>query len=119
MSGLNLREMEASDMIDVIHFLFEDDLNVPSSEVMEARSSIRKTIYESMYGEPYKYEYKSKNNVSASGKDPFDSDNFYGEDLTPFDPSAPPKPTKPYTPPTDFSEDSALPFGEVLDAPLG
>jgi hypothetical protein len=117
MSGVRLKEMEASEMVDVVHFLFEDDLNVSSSELMEARSSVRTTIYESLYGEKYKYEYKPPKKENQANGDPFGSDSF--NDLAPFDPSEPPKPTKPYTPPTDFNEESSLPFGETLDAPMG
>jgi hypothetical protein len=118
-SGLTLKEMSASEMIDVLHFFFEEDLFASSAEEIEAKSSIRSTIYETMYGEEYKYKYKSSSkNGSANGQS-FGEDNFYGEDLAPFDPSAPPKPTKPYVPTTDFDDASPLPFGETLDAPLG
>ncbi len=118
MSGLALKEMEASEMIDVLHFFFEEDLFVVSEEEMEAKSSVRTALYQSFYGETYKYAYKKNDrNRSASGNS-FDPNEFHNEDLIPFDPSAPPKPTKPYTPPTDFVEESPLPFGELLDGPI-
>jgi hypothetical protein len=117
-SGLNIGEMEASEAVDVLHFFFEEDLFVATAEEMEAKSAVRVSIYQSMYERPYKYEYKSnRKNTSASGNS-FDSSNYYEEDLVPFDPSEPPKTTKSYVPPTEFSNDSSLPFGKILDGPL-
>jgi hypothetical protein len=117
-AGLSIGEMEASEAVDVIHFFFEEDLFVATAEEMEAKSAIRVSIYQSMYDKPYKYEYKSsKKNTSANGNS-FDSSAYYEEDLVPFDPSESPRVTKPYVPPTEFSDDSPFPFGKVLDGPL-
>jgi len=115
MSGIRLLEMEASEMLDVIHYLFEEDLVSTHPELVEAKTEMRDVIYRDLYEESYNYGIKtSKNKYNSLDRDP-PSDGFYG-DLKPFDPTA--GPTKPYTPPTDFDEDSPLPFGSSLDAPL-
>lgn len=106
--------MEASDMTDVLHFFFEEDLLISTAEEMEAKSAIRTSIYQSMYGETYKYGYKNTSRTSTAGLD-----GFQEEDIVPFDPTSPPKPTRPYVPTTEFDSESPLPFGKTLDAPLG
>lgn len=114
--------MEASEMVDVLHYLFEDDFLSTHPEIVEAKSDIRTLIYESLYEEEYRYKVKKSNTTyNANGQSV--SDGFYGaydaeDDLTPFDPMAG-GPTKPYVPPTDFDGNSPLPFGGVLDGPLG
>ena len=108
--------MEASDMVDVIHYLFEEDASRYSSgEQAEAVSAMRTQLYLS-YGKTYAYTISSK---SSTGKSyiPKGAAADYGFD---DDPLASAKgPTKGYIPPTDFNPDSVLPFGSDLDAPLG
>lgn len=126
MSGLNLREMEASNMLDVLHFLFEEDWVPASPEMVEARSEVRVALYRDMYGTEYKYKVAPKrNNVNPANGRQYTNramDDTYVSDLDgladekPFDPRA--TPPKPFTPASDFNPDSALPF-EGLDAPLG
>jgi hypothetical protein len=118
--GINLKEMEYSDMLDVIHYFFEEDSTFVSQEHLETREGVRKNIYTQMYDRPYKY-FRGKSNSSAnsyaggiSGAESSD-DSF--EDITPLDPLKPP--TKGYVPPTDFDPSSPKPFGGVLDAPIG
>jgi hypothetical protein len=118
--GINLKEMEYSDMLDVIHYFFEEDSTFVSQEHLETREGVRKNIYTQMYDRPYKY-FRGKGSSSGgsysggiSGSDSLD-DSF--EDLSPVDPLKPP--TKGYVPPTDFDPSSPKPFGGVLDAPIG
>lgn len=102
-------------MLDVIHYLFEEDLVSTHPELVEAKNEMRDLIYRDLYEESYNYGIKtSKNKYNNLDRD-LPSDGFYG-DLAPFDPSA--GPTKPYTPTTHFDGDSPLPFGSSLDAPL-
>lgn len=117
MSGIRLSKMEASDMLDVLHYLFEEDNSYFSEEHMRSKEELRRVVYESLYGVEYKYKLakdptKSRNYVED------DLDNFDDEDdLTPFDPLK--APTKAYLPPTPFNPDSAKPFGTILDPPMG
>lgn len=117
--GINLKEMEFSDMLDVVHYFFEEDSTFVSQEHLETREGVRNKIYAEMYERPYKY-FRGKGASSGgsysggiSGSDSLD-DSF--EDLSPVDPLKPP--TKGYVPPTDFDPERPNPFGGVLDAPL-
>jgi hypothetical protein len=96
--GLRLADMELRDMLDVVHYFFEEDSRYGSAEEAEAVSAVRSALY-GMY---YRYGIKSKIK-SSSG------DNFYSD----------PDEIKPYIPPTQFDPESANPFGAVLDAPIG
>jgi hypothetical protein len=98
--GLNLGELEVSQMLDLIHYFFEEDSRFSTAEEAEAVSQMRSVIYGMLYGTTYKYKVgKSSNSNVGEG---FNT----GE-------------TKPYIPPTEFDADSYLPFGNTLDAPLG
>jgi hypothetical protein len=98
--GLRLSSMDASDMIDVLHYFFEEDALAVSEIHAETRSQIRKGIYGQLYGTPYAYSSdKSKpQRQEAWGVDSGDA--------------------KPYIPPTEFDPDAFNPFGSVLDAPI-
>ncbi len=99
-------------MLDVLHYLFEEDMRYGTAEEAEAVSNTRTMLYRQLYGTEYKYKVASKksgNNKSyASGQD-FD-------DLTPFDPDS--AVTKPYVPPTQFDE-AGVDSSGILDGPLG
>lgn len=117
--GVKLQEMDAADMLDVVHYFFEEDiLRFANSEHAEAASRVRTSIYENMYDTEYKYEFVSSDKgaqnsgrsyISDDVDDPFD-------DLTPM--STKPKKLKPYIPPTEFDPDSYNPFGSTLDSPF-
>jgi hypothetical protein len=95
--------MNMSDMLDVIHFLFEEDSRYSSQEEVESVSAMRTQIYEGLYGVPYTYKLKksSRSNMNSSSGD------FSGIEET-----------KPYIPPTEFDPESSNPFGSLLEAPL-
>jgi hypothetical protein len=104
--------MDSVDMLDVLHFYFEDDLTATSQEEITAKSESRSVIYGTLYGTPYKYKAStsgSSSQMNASGSSM--------DGLVPFDPSN--DVTKPFVPATDFDAESPLPFGQTLDAPLG
>lgn len=120
MNGLQLTSMEASEMLDVIHYLFEEDIRFGTAEESDAVTQTREVIYSQWYGYPYifagqrsgnaKYTNKYGNTASAS------SDDF---DLKPFDPNMK-HPTKPYIPPTEFDADSGMPLSGsgLLEPPM-
>ena len=112
MSGLKLAEMDSVDMLDVLHFYFEDDLTATSQEEVAAKSESRSVIYGTLYGTPYKYKASTNNSSSSMTASGNSMDG-----LVPFDPSN--DVTKPFVPATDFDAESPLPFGQTLDAPLG
>lgn len=119
MNGIQLTSMEASDMLDVIHYLFEDDLRVSTAEESDALTQMREVIYGQWYGYPYIFagarssssKSNNKYNTASSFNDDFD--------LQPYDPNIK-QPTKPYIPPTEFDADSGMPLSGngLLEAPL-
>lgn len=118
-SGLNLVEMDASDMVDVLHYFFEEDtLRYSSGEQAEAASKFRTSFYD-MYDIEYKYAISvSKDGVQATsgGRKYIEKNEDYDlDDVTPWTPN---KAIKPYVPPTQMDADSSDPFGGVLDAPI-
>jgi hypothetical protein len=111
MSHINLAEMDAADMLDVIHYIYEEDINYASQEQAQMVENRRVAIWNTLYNAPYKYSVFKKSNEYE-----FDEDEV--QDFTPFDPTKKGN-VKPYFPPTEFDADDSDPFGDVLDAPIG
>jgi len=110
-NGINLSQMEMSDMLDVMHFFMEEDFSQSSTaEQSEAKDKARELIYSSLYNRTYTLGKKRSNYQTANS-----SGEFY-EDSS-VDPLK--EPTKSFIPATDFNPNSPKPFGDVLDAPLG
>lgn len=119
-------EMEASDMLDVLHFYFEDDFNYSSAEQAEAHGKVREGIYKELYGVDYRYASKSsgsKNGGVSTASGSFMDDELGIEEdsteevITPLNPKI--EKPKQYVPPTSFNPDSSNPFGDILDSPIG
>lgn len=107
-------EMEASDMLDVLHYFFEEDINrISTAEQSESVDGMRKGLY-LLYGKQYKYGTKDSSNAPAGRVYVGDTEEFSMD--APLDPSA--QETKPFVPATDFNPESSMPFGGILDAPL-
>lgn len=112
-------------MMDVIHFIFEEDSTYASEEQLKSQSGVRVAMYRDFYNKKYKYEYvdpKKKNSQyqhvyvpdsdlgvmseeeeaqAFSSREDLAQKPVMGEDtITPFDPTAP------------------NPFGGILDAPM-
>jgi hypothetical protein len=116
-SGLVLKEMELADMLDVIHYFFEEDVKVGSAEEAEAKSQTRSVIYRDLYNQTYKYGVKKTGQSYNYSNDSYPSEGFVGttDEKIP-DPMK--QPTKPFVPATDVNVDSPLPFGQIVDPPL-
>ena len=117
--------MDASDLVDVIHYMFEEDMFVATGEEAEHKSSVRTTLYRDFYDKEYMYKVSSSSKNTYGGSSYADGtllppldEEFDTSDIEPFNPNKKSKP-KPYVPPTNFNPDSALPFGKDIDAPLG
>jgi len=52
-NGLRLEEMELSDMLDVIHYFYEEDLNYASVEQAQMTDARRVTLFKQLYGIDY------------------------------------------------------------------
>lgn len=124
MSGLQLAAMPLSDMLDVIHYVFEEDNMYSSEEQMKSKLKTREVVYRDLYNVDYKYKYKENSSqsgrayVPTSASQDFDDLPLDEELIDPFKPSEK-QPTKPVIPFTPFDPDDAKPFGNILDAPLG
>lgn len=111
--GLNLLEMEFSDMLDVIQFFMEEEMIRQSSGQADVPGAVRSYLYKELYGEKYLY-YTPAGGRTHEGLEDLD-DPLDG--VTPLDPKI--EGTKAYVPPTRVDADAANPFGDILDAPLG
>ncbi len=105
-------------MLDVLHYLFEEDVNYTSDEQAQSQSNTRSRLYKDLYGATYKYPYTSKSNNGRTYIDESVIDEpFTPDDLPkPFDPRA--AQTKPFIPATKINPDAVDPFGGLLDAPI-
>lgn len=116
-SGLVLKEMELADMLDVIHYFFEEDVKVGSTEEAEAKSQTRSVIYRDLYNQTYKYGVKNSGQSYNYSNDSYPSEGFVGttdeEIPNPMKP-----PTKAFVPATEVNADNPLPFGQIVDPPL-
>jgi hypothetical protein len=113
--------MNASDMLDVLHYFFEDDMNYASAEHADAKDRSREIIYQDFYGHKYAYsntQARAGANYSASGQGIVKDFNAADEEekIEAFDPMK--KPPKPFVPATNVNASSPKPFGAVLDEPL-
>tara|TARA_B110000503_G_scaffold126803_1_gene195821 strand:- start:10177 stop:10452 length:276 start_codon:yes stop_codon:yes gene_type:complete len=90
--------MDASEMLDVLHYYFDEDFRYGSLEGAQLHSNVRDQIFGVMYGTTYKYGMGKNRTVGSNGE----------EELA----------VKPYVQPTEFDPDSEDPFGSVLDAPI-
>jgi len=123
MSGLRLKEMEASEMLDVIHFFFEEDHSVSGEPELYIRSGTRSNMYKLLYGREYKHAVKEKHEDTSHAVPVYSSAPGYdynepyipsGTEDSPFDPR---DELKPFIPATNFDPGSGRFPG--LDAPLG
>jgi hypothetical protein len=113
-SGINLPQMEMSDMLDVMHFYMEEDFSQSSTaEQSEAKDKARKLIYKSLYNRDYTFGKNNKKDYQTANS----SGEFYADEEVSVDPLK--EPTKSYFPSTDFNPESPKPFGDLLDAPIG
>jgi hypothetical protein len=111
--------MEASSMLDVLHFLFEDDFTYVSEENMTFQEVFRTNIYKEFYKTEYKY-VRDKESSSGLGslEGPLNDDisDVPQEKINVFSPRE--KSAKQYVPPSEMTDDDARPFGSVLDSPI-
>jgi hypothetical protein len=106
-----------SDLLDVVHVLFEEDSAPVEREVLAARTRMRRGIYMELYGRK-SYDWGSEPEGREERAAPRDAG---GTDVAtlPAVLSGKRLESKPYIPPTPMDASSGAPFGELLDAPLG
>lgn len=124
---MRLAEMEASEMLDVLHYFLEEDLYVRDKGETASKSVTREKLYREFYGHEYKYAYRgfededgesASYSTSPTQIDGYETDFATQElrSIKAFNPKE--NPAKPYVPPTDFDGTATIPFGNLLDAPL-
>jgi hypothetical protein len=102
--------MESSDMLDIIHVLYEEDSIPLYEDHAKIKSNVRSAIWNHIYEKEYPYPYTESadaGNVMSDGHLGPDEDLLPAEDAKPA--------TKPYIPPTDPDQFAAI----GLDAPFG
>jgi hypothetical protein len=111
--------MEACDMLDVLHYFLEEDFRYSGEYEPIYKDNFRKNIYDSLYGSEYKY--LSQDEISPD----FDDISTLGAPEEPSEPEEIIEPfnprqasVKPYIEPTPVF-DGMLPFGGILDEPMG
>jgi len=102
LNGVRLKKLEASEMVDVIHAMYEDDNTVTNEVEYRVKHAVRKNLYSVAYGRTYRF--------GDSG------DDIGGYDTADGSPAVS---SKPYIPPTPVDADSARPYGAALDSPVG
>jgi hypothetical protein len=83
--------MEASNMLDVLHYFFEEDLFYSTVEQAEGRDRSRVAIYQDFYNSSYAYSTTTGSTASGKGYTKnFDDYEFISEEeeekIVPFDP---------------------------------
>lgn len=117
MSNVRLAELDSRDLVDVLHYMFEDDTAYASAEQAEARSTIRELLYRDLYNKTYKYAFNKSSGSANTGSQrlaDFDIPDTVQDDIKQR-PTPQKQATKPYIRPTDLSEES---LSRVLQPPL-
>jgi hypothetical protein len=117
-NGINLKEMEASDMLDVLHYFFEEDMYYASAEQAEGRDRSREIIYRDFYNASYPYASQRNSNMAGGQGITKNFDDIEEEEIVPFDPMQKQKAVKPFIPPTAVDARAEQPFGITLDGPI-
>ena len=117
-SGIRLETLEASDMLDVLHYFFEESVNFSTAEQAKSSDQLRTKLYKDLYNRHYKYASKPSTGFTARDGMDFEEENpEQVEEIKPFNPRHK-EPTKAFVPATQLGDDDINPFSGVLDAPI-
>lgn len=95
-------------MLDILHYLFEEDATYDYNEQVEHKSRMCSVVYETLYNIDYAYKDVARREMVDE----------FGESM-PMSPNID-REVKPYIPPTKFNPDAPNPFGAALrERPLG
>ena len=96
-------------MLDVLHYLLDEDLSYSSGDEAKYKSAVRASIYKNLYEKNYKYKLLDCNSSSDfSEYDDAEVNGVISSVLNRF------------IPPTNFNPDSPNPFqGALRERPLG
>jgi hypothetical protein len=116
--GLRLADMDASDMLDVIHYFFEDDYRYASDQEQIYKDEFRKSFYKRVYSYEYRYASEETSNRGSYRDFDLESSDEVEEVIQPFSPREQ-KATKAFIEATPIVGDEIKPFGSILDGPIG
>ena len=112
---MKLVDMDASDMVDVLHYYFESDMYTQSQTELDSKESTRKYLYRELY----KVIYRERSETTKTPDFSFDDfEEESEEEGAPIKQFSPRVEVKKYIPASLPDENSSLPFGMGLDAPL-
>lgn len=110
---MTLRDLEAGDLFDVLHVLYEEDITPLWEQHIDVKDRVREAIYPLLYNRPYKFattKARKSGGVAANGggiegpgADWAQPEDFGGT-----------RETKPYIPPSSEAD-----LMRVLEAPMG
>lgn len=119
-------------MMDVLHFLFEEDFTASSEDHAYSRSAIRDHMYTTLYGVTYSFKMPARKDANgrtikagnASGSNEFDYSDFEAAlaaeqetfDARKNDPFSPRKPaSKPTASKAKFVSGDSVPVNQTFD----
>jgi hypothetical protein len=111
--------MDAPDMIDVLHFFFEEDFRFVSQEDSISRDELRMRMYKEMYDVDYAYSLNrdlGDNESMQLDSPPVSDESLEMDVINPFNPRE--REVKPFVQSTTLNDDQFNPFGSLLDDPL-
>ena len=103
---MTLRDLEAGDLFDVLHVLYEEDITPKWEQHIDVKDRVREALYQVLYGRQYKYSTTKKSRNPAEGFDP-------ESDLPPPEDFGGSREVKPYIPVSSEAD-----LMKVLDAPM-
>jgi hypothetical protein len=114
--------MEASDMLDVVHYFLEEDFRYSTESESTYKDLFRENLFKEFYGITYHFAQKQDDygvdQIDESIQQEELSVEPTEERITPFNPRA--TKVKEYFEPTQISDgDADSPFGNILDPPIG
>lgn len=106
-------------MVDVLHYMYEEDVYYTSKESAQVRDAVRTTVYKLLYGKKYKYAVVSDEVDTFSQHSTLSEFEAKNEEIpVPFDPNKQSKVVLPYIPVTEGDATSSHPFGPLLNGPI-
>lgn len=101
-------DLDAADLLDVVHVLYEEDITPRFEEDVQVKSKIREQLYPLLYKRPYNFAVTSMATRQYGASDE-DWSKMPAVDDVPVESRT----TKPYVPPTNPDD-----FSTVLGTPL-
>jgi hypothetical protein len=107
-----------SDLLDVAHYMFEQDHAALDEDQAKARDSLRKAVYVNLYKrKTYGWEMATGNRASGDSSPDIDVPMDSADMMSPA--TLPKYEHKPFIPATQIDVDSPLPIAGLKESPLG